>query len=306
MIRLPFAKILLIALLGVGCLNVFAQSIVDGREVDGGRALRLQAARGYRGTYCRPPLLPNGRTDVQKLVDQLVEIHANTYCFCIHGNTNQWDDLQLFLPLARKAGIRVWGSVVPPSESPPRSHAYAEPFRLDYERWAVEFAKLSLRETNLIAWSIDDFTHNLKIYTPEQVKKMLDAARVIHPHFAFVPCCYYSAVTPEFVKNYMPLLDGFLFPYRHESGGANLKDADLVGAEIKKIKEMTGPDFPVILDIYATRHSRLGDSTPEYVEQVMITGKPVADGVMIYCHQDPKTSAQKYQLIKRVFADWAK
>ena len=58
---------------------------------------------------------------------------------------------------------------------------YAEPFRLDYKQWAVEFAKLSVREPNLVAWSIDDFTHNLKVYTPLYVQEMLAASRRINP-----------------------------------------------------------------------------------------------------------------------------
>ena len=180
-----------------------------------------------------------------------------------------------------------------------------EPFRLDYERWAVEFAKLSLKETNLVAWSIDDFTHNLNFYTTNYLGKVLEASHRINPKLAFVPCSYLPKITPEFVKDYGPLIDGFLFPYRHESGGANLKDPSLVEPELKKIKEMVGPAFPVILDIYATAHSRLGARTPEYVEQAMIAGNRAADGVMIYCHQDPKSNSEKYLIIKRLFGSWA-
>ncbi len=268
--------------------------------------VRAQALRGTMGTYCRPPRLENGRVDALLLVEQLVDLHANTYSFCIHTGTNDWEDLQLFLPLARQHGIRVWGSIVPPSESPPRTHAYAEPFRLDYDRWAVEFAKLSLRETNLVAWSIDDFTYNLKTaYTPPHLKKMLDAARAINPRLAFVPCCYYKPITAEFVKNYQPLLDGILFPYRHDSGGGNLTDASAVEAEVNNIKKLTGPDFPILIDVYATAHSRLGKSTPEYVREVMTFGKNCADGVLIYCHQDPKLDPEKYQVIKKLFGEWS-
>src|ERR1035438_4214063 len=80
---------------------------------------------------------------------------------------------------------------------------FAEPFRLDYERWAVEFAKLSLQETNLVAWSIDDFTHNLaKTYTPAYVKSMLDGAHQINPKLAFVPCCYFPTIKAAFATNY--------------------------------------------------------------------------------------------------------
>ena len=107
------------------------------------------------------------------------------------------------------------------------------------------------------------------------------------------------------MKDYGPLIDGILFPYRHESAGANLKDPSLVEPELSKIKAMVGPAFPVILDIYATAHSRLGATTPEYVEQAMIAGNRAADGVMIYCHQDPRSNSEKYIIIKRLFGSWA-
>jgi hypothetical protein len=267
---------------------------------------RTRALVGTRATYCSPPRKADSRVDVDRLIAELADIHDNTYSFCIHGYATDWDDLKLLLPRAREKGIRVWASIVPPSESPPRTKTYAEPFRLDYVRWAEEFAKLSLQETNLVAWSIDDFTHNLaKTYTPAYLKQMLDASRRINPRLAFVPCCYYPAIKPSFTTNYCPLIDGILFPYRHESAGANLKDPSLVETELKQIKELVGPGFPVVLDIYATAHSRLGATTPEYLEQSMLAGKRTADGVMIYCHQDPEKNAEKYQIIKRLFSAWA-
>ena len=271
------------------------------------RADRARALLGTRATYCAAPRTPDKRVDVDRLIAELVELHANTYSFCIHAYPTDWDDLRLFLPRAREKGIRVWASLVPPSESPPRTRHYSEPFRLDYHRWAVEFAKLSLQETNLVAWSIDDFTHNLKTpYTPEYVRQMLDASRRINPKLAFVPCCYYPAIVkPAFYTNYCPLLDGILFPYRHESNKANLKDPSLVEPELDRIKQLAGRDFPIVLDIYATAHSRLGATTPEYVEQAMMAGHHAADGVMIYCHQDPQQNPEKYQIIKRLFTCWA-
>lgn len=268
-------------------------------------ASRTEALRGVRSTYCNAPRRADGRVDVDRLISELVESHANTYSFCIHRATNDWDDLKLILRAARKKNIRIWGSIVPPSESPPRTKMYAEPFQLDYQRWAIEFAKLSLHEPNLVAWSIDDFTHNLKVYTPAYVKEMMDNSHRINPKLAFVPCCYYPAITPQFATNYAPLLGGMLFPYRHESGGANLKDPGLVEPELKKIKGLVGPGCPVILDIYATAHSRLGATTPEYVEEAMQAGHRAADGVMIYCHQDPQKNPEKYQIVKRVFGQWA-
>jgi len=269
------------------------------------RAQRGRALIGTRATYCSVPRLPNGRADVDRLVSELVEIHANTYSFCIHSAATDWDDLKLFLPKARAAGIRVWASIVPPSESPPRSKLHAEPFLLDYERWAIEFARLSRHEPNLVAWSIDDFTHNLKFYAPEKLKHMLDGARRINPKLAFVPCCYYRSITPSFATHYVPLLDGMLFPFRDESGGANLTNATSVQAEVKRIKEIVGPNFPLIVDIYASAHSKLGATTPFYVEQAMTSAQHCAEGVMVYRHQDPKANSEKFQIVKRLFSSWA-
>ena len=268
------------------------------------RSERTSALWNTRATYCNAPRTADKRVDVDRLIAELTDIHANTYSFCIHGYATDWDDLKLILPRAREKNIRVWASLVPPSESPPRTKNFAEPFRLDYERWAVEFAKLSLQETNLVAWSIDDFTHNLGFYTTNYLRKALARAHEINPKLAFVPCSYLPKITPQFVRDYAPLIDGILFPYRHESAGANLKDPSLVEAELKQIKALVGPGFPVVLDIYATAHSRLGATTPEYVEQAMNAGKRAADGVMIYTHQDPVQNPEKYQIIKRLFAQW--
>jgi hypothetical protein len=269
------------------------------------REVRQQNLAHTFATYSAPPRTPDGRVDVKLLAEQLTDLHANTYSFCIWANTNDWDDLKLFLPIAREHHLRVWAGIVPPSESPPHGKRYSEPFKVNYDEWATEIAKLSVSETNLVAWSIDDFTYNTKLFTPERLAKMLAAARAINPKLAFVPCCYFKSFTPEFATNYTPIVDGILFPYRHESAIANLKDPTLTVPEIKRLKELTGTNLPIILDVYATAHSRLGKTTPEYVEQVMTAAHGVADGVMVYCHQDPKTNAEKYQIVKRLFTKWS-
>jgi hypothetical protein len=47
------------------------------------------------------------------------------------------------------------------------------------------------------------------------------------------------------------------------------------------------------------------NTTPEYVEEAVIAGKGVADGVMIYCHQDREKNPEKFQIINRLFHSWA-
>jgi hypothetical protein len=273
---------------------------------------RMNVLRGSFGTYDSAPRLANGRVDCEKLISELTDLNANSYNFLIHQTATDWDDLKVFLPLAREKNLKVWVSLVPPSESAPISKLYCEPFRLDYKRWAVEFAKLSLREPNFVGWSIDDFPYNLKLFTPDYCRKMLESSRAINPKFAFLPCCYYKQITPIFVKNWIPLFDGILFPYRDESGGANLQNADHVESEIKALRGKLGPKYPIILDVYASSHSRLGASTPEYVEQVVTNAKGCADGVLIYAHQNKdgvsrkvqNKPAEKYEIIKKLFGEW--
>lgn len=260
---------------------------------------------GCQGTYNAAPRLKNGRVDIERLLGELGEIRANTYNWMIWHAATDWDDLQQFLPLARRQGLRVWVTLVPPSESPPKAKNYSEPYRLDYKKWAEEIAKLSVREPNLVAWSIDDYVHNLKVYTPEYMREIRAVTKGINPKLAFVPCCYYKQTTPQFAEQYQGLVDGVLFPYRNESVKANLTDAGQVEQEVLKFRSLFGKGVPIIVDVYATRHSRLGDSTPEYVKDVMKAGKCHADGVLVYCHQDKQKSAAKYQVIKDLFIEWA-
>lgn len=254
------------------------------------------------GTYGAPPRMPNARVNIPKLLAELKEVHANTYHWLIWQNENDWEDLKLFLPEANKNKLRVWVTVVPPSESKPIARFSSEPYGVDYVRWAAEIAALSLKEPSLVAWSIDDFAHNLKRFTPEFTDSCVQKTRAINPRLAFVPCVYYKQITPAFATAYGNLLDGVLFPYRAESTGANLKDPSLVQPEIATIRTLFRKDFPVLVDIYATAHSRLGPSTPEYVKDVLSLSKQYADGILIYCHQDPITAAEKYNYIKAEFS----
>ena len=295
--------------LGIGVLaTICLVAHISLGQVAGQRpraADRTSALRGSYGTYDGEPRAKDGHVDIERLVSELAELKANTYHWLIWHRDTDWEDLQRFLPLAREKDILVWVCLVPPSESPPHTKQYSEPFRLDYQRWAVEIAKLSLREPNFVAWSVDDFTHNLGFFTTEYLGKVLGEARKINPNLAFVPCSYSPRVTPQFAERYRGLIDGILFPYRAELTGANLTDPTLVDAEVSTLKTILGPSVPIIVDVYASGHSRLGSSTPEYVEDVMRRAIRCADGVHIYCHHSPRDGSQKAQVIKRLFHEWS-
>jgi len=275
----------------------------EGEEANAARSAVL---RHSYGTYSGTIRTPDGRLDLPRLVRELGEIGANTYNFQIGSADADWDDLQLFLPIAREHGLRVWVTILPPSESPPRARRYSEPFRLEFEKWAAEFAALSAREPALVAWSIDDFAYNLKFFTPELMTRIIAAQHKGNPKFAFVPCVYFRQATPQFAKTYAPFIDGILFPYRSDSTASGFADATQVAPEVRALKQRFGQDFAVIVDVYATRHSKLGLSTANYVEQVMNLAYPVADGVHIYRHQDQRNPAEieKYNLVKRVMSSW--
>ena len=295
--KMAFATAMVVA--GFLTLHVASAPAADAASED-----RVASLRGSFGTYAGQPRGKERRVDVERLVAELVEMRVNTYHWLIWTEATDWDDLKRFLPLARQHGILVWACLVPPSESPPQTKNYSEPFKLDYERWVVEIAKLSRAEPNLVAWSVDDFSHNLKVFTPERLGAILGEARKINPRLAFVPCIYFpKAAQASVAKDYQGLLDGILFPYRHESNKANLTDASLVEEEVGKIKAAWGATFPVIVDVYSTAHSRLGASTPDYVRQVMSAGIRCADGVHIYTH--PQPGSEKHGVATRLFHEWA-
>lgn len=156
---------------------------------------------------------PDGRVDIDLMVARLKELGINTYFWLIWHAPTDWDDLQLFLPEADKAGIQVFVYLVPPSESPPHTQDYSEPFRLDYHRWAEEIAKLSLKHPNLTAWVIDDFYANHTFFTPDYVREMQRRAKAINPNLAFLPLMYYGEINRRFVDEYGKVIDGVVVAY---------------------------------------------------------------------------------------------
>ena len=223
---------------------------------------RSQSLRASYCTYAAPPRLADHQVDARRLVAELVELHANTYRWVAHPGESDLQDLKAFLPLARAHNLRVWVTINPPSERRPKDTRPLDQRLGEYQQWAVDFARLSLVETNFVAWSIDDFVWNLKFFTPEATKSIVMAARLVNPRFAFLPCCYFKAATTEFARDYGPFCDGIMFPYRDESGGANLTNSTHVASEVATLRERFGPSCPIIVGVYASRHSKLGVSPP--------------------------------------------
>jgi hypothetical protein len=177
--------------------------------------------------------LANGRVDTDAMVKRLKELGVTTYYWLIWHAATDWDDLKLFLPKASEAGIDVWVYLVPPSESAPKyGSLYAEPFRLDYPRWAEEIARLSLQHPNLRAWVIDDFYANHKFFTPAYLRALRARTKAINPRLAFLPLMYFHEMRSHFVEDYRSVIDGVVVAYLRdreeiEQTWAILNDAHL-------------------------------------------------------------------------------
>jgi len=274
----------------------------DPRDRVAPRSVRKATAdlRGGYGTYANPPRDAKGKKDLNLLVDQLVDLNVDTYHYLIYHDTTDWDDLKTLLPMLRERGIKCWVSMMPPSGAYPNRGRHCEPFRLNFEKWAEEIAKLSLKHPHLVAWSIDDFTSDLDTFTPTRVARMQRIAHDINPALAFVPTCYYKKVTDDFARDYGPLIDGILFPYRSESHPPyNVKVADHVDDEIRDMKRKLGPSVPIILDVYASRVGNQGVSTPNYTRRVIELGFRFADGVQVFRH--PDRDGDKYEVVREEF-----
>src|SRR3954470_23152707 len=136
----PFRRTLFpgaIARLACGALLILAPSVARAAtdEAANDAVARRDALSKSYGTYAGSIRMPDGRLDLPRLIRELGEIGANTYNFQIGPADTDWEDLHEFLPLAREHGLRVWATVLPPSESPPRTRRYSEPFRLEFEKW---------------------------------------------------------------------------------------------------------------------------------------------------------------------------
>lgn len=163
-------------------------------------------------TYAGAIRSADGHVDTDAMVKSLTELGAGTYYWLIWGHYD-WEDLKAFLPKAQAAGIQVWPYLVPPTESVPHTHNYSEPFRLDYQLWGEEIAKLSLQFPNLTAWVIDDYYANRDLYTPEYMAELQRRMKAVNPKLAFLPLMYFNEIDADFVQRYQPVIDGVVVAY---------------------------------------------------------------------------------------------
>ncbi len=205
-----------------------------------------RAGRPHWADYDAELRRPDGRVDVDAMVARLKELGVTTYYWLIWHAPTDWDDLKLFLPKAGEAGLDVWVYLVPPSESAPREGtSYAEPFRLDYHRWAEEIARLSLQYPNLTAWVIDDFYANHDLFTPVYLREMQTRAKCVNPKLLFLPLMYFDEIQTKFAEDYRGVIDGVVVAYLQDRDEIERTWAVLNDAALAPLSELSYPGSSV-------------------------------------------------------------
>jgi hypothetical protein len=264
--------------------------------------LALGTARG--ATLARAPIsvpqladydaelrLANGRVDTDTLVQRLSALGVTTYYWLINHASTDWNDLQIFLPKAARAGIQVWVYLVPPSETPPAS----QPFGTNYRRWGQEIAKLSLSHSNLTGWVIDDFWPNA-IFTQSYVRQMQTAAKTINPRLAFLPLLYFPQVGAFESQGYASLVDGVIVAYPESS--ADITSARQTLGSLPFIVMTAAQPYEYQVQYGSTGTPQAIASLCQVCLEAMQAGE--CDGVVTYA-LDLTSSDGVYPLIQSLF-----
>ncbi|KWX04781.1 hypothetical protein TH66_06330 [Carbonactinospora thermoautotrophica] len=217
--------------------------------------------------------------DTPATLERLAGLHVDTFLYLIWDFPSDWDDLRReFLPQAQAQGLNVWVYLVPPSECTPQRCSH--PYKTDYLKWAEEIAKLSLRYPALRGYAIDDFSHNLRYFTPDYVRRMQKIGKGINPGLVFVPQVYHPAITDQFADAYGPLIDGLIMAYRDDPY-RNTQRTDTLQRQIDTASaKLARHGKPLFLMNYTSTLSRTPmPPTPQYVRKTTAGGaRNVAQG----------------------------
>jgi hypothetical protein len=229
-----------------------------------------------KGVYGAPPRV-NGSIDAEKLFEKISASGADTYNFLIQDTPGGLEDLEGFLPEAQERGVKVWVTILPPSEIGPELRTDMR--YVDYVGIAKRIAGLSARYPNLEAWSIDNVAVDSSFFTPAYLEAITSGAKDVNPVLLFIPVVYYgNVVSPGFEKR-AASFDGVQFYYTNFPMG----ESDESSTFTSQLSELR-VKFPgkVVIGIYATPWSKDYPTSASYVEQLINLAKQHTDGAMIY------------------------
>ncbi|MCX7048992.1 MAG: hypothetical protein NTX50_26330 [Candidatus Sumerlaeota bacterium] len=254
---------------------------------------------GTLGDYDAEPRTKEGRVDIPRLFKQIEAAHMNMYDFLIWHKKTDWEDFQVFAPEAKKRNLKVWITLVPPSEPPPSA-----PFGLDYLRWADEIGKLSKQHDNIVGVVIDDFWSggNHSLFTPSYIAKFAGILRGHNPELAFLPTIYWGTIgDEEFIKDYRAALDGIVFPY------ADLVSTQDLPLQLAACRKWLGPDKLLLINVYASGSSgtrEKGPRTAEYMRDILTISREKCDGIRIYCLPKQDFADHRFAITSELYGKW--
>ena len=279
-------------------LNGRATARLAAAQAERGRLLR-PAFAGLHGDYDAEPRTKDGRVDIDRLFRQIEAAHLDMYDFLIWHAQTDWDDFQVFLAEAQRRRLKVWVTLVPPSE-PPASG----PFGLDYLRWADEIGRLSKRYDNLIALVIDDFwsDDNRSLFTPSYIARLVETLRGHNPKLAFLPTLYWNTMgDADFIKSYGSLMDGIVFPY------ADLESAESLPRQLAACRKWLGPDKVLLINVYASGSSgnkEPGPRSPKHLRDILEISRQACDGIRLYCLPKDNFDDSRFRVVAELFGKW--
>jgi hypothetical protein len=262
-------------------------------------AMLRPVLQGTLGDYDAEPRTKEGRVDLPRLFQQIEAAHMNMYDFLIWHAKTDWDDFKLFLPEAKRRGLKVWVTLVPPSEPPPSA-----PFGLDYLRWADEIGQLSKTYDNLVALVIDDFwsSDNHALFTPAYAAQIAAMLRRHNPKLAFLPTIYWNTIgDAEWIRDYRHAIDGIVFPY------ADLESTKQLPTQLAACRKWLGPDKFLLINVYASGSSGTrepGPRTPEYMRSILTLSRQQCDGIRIYCLPKRDFNDHRFKITAELYGKW--
>ncbi len=232
------------------------------RQVFQNATCKFSFNQGYEFYYDRKA--KKARFDGEMLdayMKRIKDTGFNTYDFCQSylWTEESFGTFEKVLQSAQRHGLKVWATLVPPSEEVSLRKMPRDEAR-DYFYTTVErFAQLSLKYPNFVAFTCDDFSHDLGFFTTEMMGEMARRWRSINPKLLFAPLLYLPGITEEFIRTRGPYIDGVVFHYRAESQPATYIDnydpknfdmyADVMRYEFKRVRQIMG-DKPLIAGLY--------------------------------------------------------
>jgi hypothetical protein len=230
-----------------------------------------------KGVYGGPPRTADGALDMEKLFLKVSASGADTCNILLTDTPRGLAELEVLLPEAQKRGVKVWVTILPPSEI--SAEMRMDMRYVDYTGIAKKIAGLSVRYQSLEAWSIDNVVVDSGFFTPSYLSAITSGAKEVNPRLLFVPVVYYGNVASAGFSDRVSSFDGVQFYYTHFPAG----EPDESGTLISQLSELR-EKFPgkVILGIYATPWSKDYPTSASYVEQLINLAKQHTDGAMIY------------------------